>query len=145
MLSPSAMMAYSPIRPPSAGRPSRKKAPSASITVRLTEEEREPVDRHVLRTGWPRAELIREAMQRMGLFGMASIEIELAEPPPPDPTMPRSKSGPSQTVTIRLDEPERDAVWLHAQRSGYPRAVLIREAMHRMGLFSPQTLDIEPR
>ena len=138
------MMAYSPIRPPSQGRPRRKKEVSLSITVRLTEDERAPVDHHAIALSTPRAELIREAMRRMGLLDKASIEVTLYEPPPADPYTPRAKTGPSQTVTIRLDEDERDAVWLHTQRTGYARAVLIREAMHRMGLFGYTRIELAP-
>jgi actin-like ATPase involved in cell morphogenesis len=50
--------------------------PSICTTVRLTDEEKEAVDRHVERLGQARAVLIREAMRRMGLFGKGRIDLQ---------------------------------------------------------------------
>lgn len=122
------------------GRPKRAKSLSLSTTLRLTNEELFAVDRHIA-PRLSRTELIRIAMAKMGLFSMASIEVTLYEPPGTAHVL-RSPSGPSHVVTVRLDEAERDALWLHSQRTGFPRSTLIRESMHRAGLFGPLTREI---
>ncbi len=57
-----------PYRPHVPGRPPRADAPTTQISVRLTHEERAAVELHVQSTGMTRAELIRDAMERQGLF-----------------------------------------------------------------------------
>jgi predicted DNA binding CopG/RHH family protein len=42
----------------------------------------------------------------------------------------------TSNITLRLTEEERSAVEAHVEKTGKPRAVLIREAMEAFGLFT---------
>lgn len=122
---------------------------SVSLTVRLTEEEADLVDGHVKRLKAARSVLIREAMLRMGLFAMRPFAVAIQgalkwdERTDKSTRKPQGEEHASVNVTIRLTAEERSLVDAHVHRTGFARAVLIREAMSRMGLFGRARVSLE--
>lgn len=53
---------------------------------------------------------------------------------------PEGPSGVSQSITIRLNAAEMEAVAAHVEKTGETRADLIRLAMDRLGLFSSKRI-----
>ena len=116
------------------GAPTRaQRASTVCITVRLYEEDADTVQLHVTRSGFSRAELIREAMRRAGLFSDQWVKFEKQELP----------GSTSENVTIRLTKPEAMAVDRHVRRLEVKRAQLVRGAMQQMGLFGRAPIDME--
>lgn len=107
-------------------------AASKCVTMRFNEDELEAVARHVERTGFSRAELVREAIRRAGLFGEAWLEFAIKEPP----------GGIAENVVVRFTRPELEALDRHVRRLATKRAKVIRGAMDQMGLFSRARVDM---
>lgn len=121
--------------PHARGRPTRAaRASSICASVRFVDDELETLALHVERTGFSRAELIREAIRRAGLFSDEWLDFPQHEP-----------SGEvSESVTIRFTRPEMDALDRHVRRLVAKRARLIRGAVQAMGLFHRARLSMDP-
>lgn len=48
----------------------------------------------------------------------------------------RTSTHSTSSITLRLTDEERAAVEVHVEKTGTPRAVLIRQAMEAYGLFT---------
>lgn len=120
--------------PHKVGRPTRaQRAATVCITVRLFEEDLDQIAVHVEQTGFSRAELIREAMRRYGLFGDKWLKFRAQGLP----------GSSSENVTVRLTRPEFEACDRHVRRTTIKRGQLIRAAMERMGLFRRGKIDMD--
>jgi hypothetical protein len=88
-------------------------------------------------------------MLRIGLFAMRPFAVAIQgalrwdERTDKSTRKPQGEDHASVNVTIRLTAEERSLVDAHVERTGFARAVLIREAMLRMGLFGRARVKLE--